>query len=298
MQPLFGSRLSTSLARCRHKTSEGYLVPALLAICFNEIETRGLELEGLFRKSGSMATVNQLQLDFEQNPFLNKFPYTISSHSLAGVFKRYLQLLPDPVIPKQCQKQLLQVYDEYHQHDILLKQRLKHLLSTILPLEHLHLFQFLVSVADKIQQHQERNQMTIEALAILFAPTCVHITEREPRLPLFVQRAKRLFTTKKRSSFQDVIQLDLIKESIKWTKVFEMILSDPGVFANLTTNNTKMRSPSFIPIMLEKTHTSTKTIDSSSYWHMPDTESFISSHDLECDAVILGGNERQAVAQQ
>jgi hypothetical protein len=69
-------------------------------------------LEGLFRKSGSAAIVNQLQLEFEQNnnPFLIKFPYTISSHSLAGLFKRYLQLLPDPVIPKDCQKQFLQVY--------------------------------------------------------------------------------------------------------------------------------------------------------------------------------------------
>jgi hypothetical protein len=56
--------------------------------------------------------VNQLQLQFEEqdNPFLIKFPSTLSTHSLAGLFKRYLQQLPEPVIPRHHQSIFLSVF--------------------------------------------------------------------------------------------------------------------------------------------------------------------------------------------
>lgn len=71
-----------------------------------------MDVEGIFRKSGSTAIVNQLQAQFEatQNPFLVKFPDTISTHSLAGLFKRYLQQLPEPVIPRQFQPIFLDIF--------------------------------------------------------------------------------------------------------------------------------------------------------------------------------------------
>jgi hypothetical protein len=71
-----------------------------------------LDIEGIFRKSGSAAAVNQLQQQFEenQNPFLVKFPSTVSTHSLAGLFKRYLQQLPEPVIPTQYQPIFLDIF--------------------------------------------------------------------------------------------------------------------------------------------------------------------------------------------
>lgn len=79
---------------------------------FIDTETTGLDIEGMFRKSGSTAAVNQLQQQFEenQNPFLVKFPSTVSTHSLAGLFKRYLQQLPEPVIPRQHQPFFLNVF--------------------------------------------------------------------------------------------------------------------------------------------------------------------------------------------
>jgi hypothetical protein len=93
--------------------------------------------------------------------------------------------------------------------------------------------------------------MTIESLAIIFAPTCIHITQQEtvPK-KVFLQKAKRLFK-KKKQTYQDLLQLDLIKDNVKWTKLFELILSDPSIFANLTNN--KIKSPPMLPIMLEKT---------------------------------------------
>lgn len=72
----------------------------------------GLDVEGIFRKSGSTAVVNQLQAQFEENhnPFIINFPSTISTHSLAGLFKRYLQHLPEPVIPRKFQPLFLDIF--------------------------------------------------------------------------------------------------------------------------------------------------------------------------------------------
>lgn len=71
-----------------------------------------MDIEGIFRKSGSNAALNQLQAQFEEttNPFLIKFPFTVSSHTLAGLFKRYLQQLPEPVIPRQYQSIFLDIF--------------------------------------------------------------------------------------------------------------------------------------------------------------------------------------------
>ncbi|KAG1078219.1 hypothetical protein G6F42_024370 [Rhizopus arrhizus] len=181
---LFGSPLVTALARSSFTTPSGLSIPGILARCFHEIEEKGLDIEGIFRKSGSAAAVNQLQAQFEENhnPFLVKIPSTMSTHSLAALFKRYLQQLPEPVIPRSYQSLFIDIFDEEKCSKETLKRRLKEICKT-LPHEHLHLLQFLFEVAHSIQQHQDKNQMSIESLAIIFAPTCVRIDGVSQLLP-------------------------------------------------------------------------------------------------------------------
>ncbi|KAI8373471.1 Rho GTPase activation protein [Choanephora cucurbitarum] len=296
--PLFGSPLVTALARSSFTTSSGLSIPGVLAKCFQEIEQKGLDIEGIFRKSGSTAIINQLQSEFEddQNPFLISIPPTVTVHSLTGLFKRYLQLLPEPVIPRQHQPLFLEVFDQEHYSKETLKRRLKEACKK-LPYEHLHLLQFLIDVAYKIQLHQEKNQMSVESLAIIFAPTCIRLdglSQLMPdksidnnfcpsynSLPLLMdkghlfQKARELLLSslKKRPSKEpknrklvfsttsipntinpkkkkrysssssifslkykpnDLLQLDLVKESSTWIRIFEFMMTYPEVFATLT----------------------------------------------------------------
>ncbi|CEP14094.1 hypothetical protein [Parasitella parasitica] len=289
--PLFGSPLVTALARSSFTTPSGLSIPGILGRCFHEIEEKGLDIEGIFRKSGSAAAVNQLQAQFEENhnPFLIKLPSTLSTHSLAALFKRYLQQLPEPVIPRSFQPLFIDIFDEQKCTQETLKRRLKEICKT-LPHEHLHLLQFLLEVAHSIQQHQDKNQMSIESLAIIFAPTCVRIDAVSQLLPdpkqnrsasyslgsnrlcsssytslpvilnrqeLFRKARELLLSTVVRKKHQqqrnrnklvygnssttkllykpnELLQLELVKESNTWIRIFEFMMSFPEVFTTLT----------------------------------------------------------------
>ncbi|KAL9547518.1 hypothetical protein MBANPS3_006128 [Mucor bainieri] len=288
---LFGSPLVTALARSSFTTPSGLSIPGILGRCFHEIEEKGLDIEGIFRKSGSSAAVSQLQAQFEENhnPFLVKVPSTVSTHSLAALFKRYLQQLPEPVIPRSYQPLFIEIFDEEKCSKETLKRRLKEICKT-LPHEHLHLLQFLLEVADLIQQHQDKNQMSIESLAIIFAPTCVRIDGVSQLLPdskqnrstsyslnngrscsnsytslpvalnkqqLFRRAREILLGAVVRKKQQqrgnrnqlvygntsastllykpnELMQLELVKESNTWIRIFEFMMTFPEVFTALT----------------------------------------------------------------
>lgn len=146
-----------------------------------------------------------------------------------------------------------------------------------------------MEVADMVQQNQEKNQMSIESLAIIFAPTCVRIdgvsqlmmphsassklyptmtsTKEGSRassasytsLPLKLNRQQMLRKARniilsaihKKSASKydrvpcydhhailykpnDLLQLELIKESNTWVRIFAFMISHPEVFTTLT----------------------------------------------------------------
>jgi hypothetical protein len=193
-----------------------------------------------------------------------------------------------------------------------LKRRLKEVCKT-LPHEHLHLLQFLFEVAHSIQQHQDKNQMSIESLAIIFAPTCVHIDAVSQLLPdskqdpsasysfdshikpcsasytslpvmlnkqLFRKARKLLLNAVVRKKQQgsrnklaygnkstttllykpnELLQLELVKESNTWIRIFEFMMSYPEVFTTLTNP----RKPQKYTRPVLSTNTSTSTTNTS-----------------------------------
>ncbi|KAI8388181.1 Rho GTPase activation protein [Radiomyces spectabilis] len=171
--PVFGSSLVIALAHSTYTTSSGLCIPGILAKCYKEIKLR-LGTEGIFRKSGSASAMKQIQIAFEEA----EDPFTValhgaSIHSLAGIFKRFLQELVDPVIARPYQHLFLDAFGTKQDE----QQQLEGLLNAChaLPLEHRHLLYYMIEVADEIYQSSDQNHMSREALAIIFAPACVRI---------------------------------------------------------------------------------------------------------------------------
>ncbi|KAK6199612.1 GTPase activating protein for RHO [Scheffersomyces amazonensis] len=76
-------------------------IPRVVAKCGVFLKKNGLGVEGIFRVGGSSKRVKELQLifncppDFGKN--LNWDGYTV--HDAASIFRRYLNALPEPIIP-------------------------------------------------------------------------------------------------------------------------------------------------------------------------------------------------------
>jgi hypothetical protein len=122
---LFGSDLT---ARCEF---EKRLIPAVVSRCIEEVELRGkfrcrvgawsnannpssgMDVEGVYRKSGGTSQVNQVRSGFEA-----KMEYDISDpdldiHSITSALKNYFRRLPVPLITYDVYDQFLEAGREF-----------------------------------------------------------------------------------------------------------------------------------------------------------------------------------------
>lgn len=85
-------------------------IPIVVAKCGVFLKTNGLKVEGVFRVGGSSRRIKELQLIFNSPPDygkkLNWDGYTV--HDSASVLRRYLNSLPEPLIP-------LESYEEFRE---------------------------------------------------------------------------------------------------------------------------------------------------------------------------------------
>lgn len=85
-------------------------IPIVVAKCGIYLKDNGLNVEGIFRVSGSSKRVKDLQVVFNSPPDfgkkLNWDGYTV--HDAASILRRYLNSLPEPLIP-------LELYDQFRE---------------------------------------------------------------------------------------------------------------------------------------------------------------------------------------
>ena len=91
---LYGSDLT---ARCEF---EKRVVPSLITRCLEEVEARGLDVEGIYRKSGSFSQIKAVQTAFEKD---NAKEFDLSDedldiHAVTSALKQYLRKLPMPLM--------------------------------------------------------------------------------------------------------------------------------------------------------------------------------------------------------
>ncbi|ORZ04779.1 Rho GTPase activation protein, partial [Absidia repens] len=263
--PLFGSPIVTGIARSSYITETGLIIPGVVARCFQEIN-KNLKVEGLFRRSGASPVLNQLQEQFERcdDPFkVIPAPSVTTVHYWTGLLKRYLQLLPEPLIPQSHQILFLEAFNT--------ERPLEKLQEVIynMPLEHRNLLIYLLQSILNMVEHGDTNQMTAATMAIIVAPTCIHIDavsqlmqQSTPSLKStpttsWQKATNRLFgfAKRKRSSGinqslsslstrsvpfplyqpQHILQLDIVKQSSQWTLLLEYLITNSFLLLKTTT---------------------------------------------------------------
>lgn len=105
---LFGSDLS---ARCEF---EKQMIPGVVMRCISEVELRGMDVEGVYRKSGGSSQVNQVRSGFEAKADYDISDPDLDIHSITSALKNYFRRLPVPLITFDVYDQFLEAGRKHH----------------------------------------------------------------------------------------------------------------------------------------------------------------------------------------
>ncbi|KAJ5114677.1 hypothetical protein NUU61_000436 [Penicillium alfredii] len=166
LKPVFGVSLNDLYAR------DGTAVPFLVYQCFQAVELFGLDLEGIYRLSGSANHINHMKAVFDndssQVDFTNPENFYHDVNSVAGLVKQFFRDLPDPLFTSQYYAQFVdsaRIDDDIQRRDSL------HALINSLPDAHYATLRAIILHLNKIQEHYTQNRMNAGNLAICFGPT-------------------------------------------------------------------------------------------------------------------------------
>lgn len=143
-------------------------IPRVVETLLGEIEKRGMEELGLYRVSGSVASVNLLKGQFDSGAHVNMEDsrwYDINT--VAGCFKLYLRELPEPILTNQLSAEFIEcgkaIIDD--------EASLGPLYSALrkLPEPNFNLLKRLLRHLGAVAALEEKNKMKTPNLAIVFS---------------------------------------------------------------------------------------------------------------------------------
>ncbi|KAJ6145045.1 hypothetical protein N7470_008940 [Penicillium chermesinum] len=159
---LFGTDLE---ARMENEKS---IIPYIVTRCIQEVELRGMDMEGIYRKSGAASLVQVIRDEFEKTPF----DYDLSDpdldiHAVTSTLKQYFRKLPNPLITYDVYETIIDSQEMEHAARV---DFMIHQLSQ-LPRVHRDVLEFLMFHLKRVIERQEENLMTSQNIAVVFAPT-------------------------------------------------------------------------------------------------------------------------------
>ncbi|KAK5112269.1 hypothetical protein LTR62_004430 [Meristemomyces frigidus] len=161
---LFGSELSE---RCDY---EKRIVPAIVTHCIEEVESRGMEIEGIYRKSGGSGQVKIVQQGFEKDGNYDISDPDLDIHAVTSTLKQYFRRLPTPLITYDIYELLLAAGSSAPLGSETQALNLREAVNE-LPDAHRSCLEYLIQHLARVMQSGGVNLMTGLNLAVVFAPT-------------------------------------------------------------------------------------------------------------------------------
>ncbi|KAK5114234.1 hypothetical protein LTR85_010299 [Meristemomyces frigidus] len=166
LRPVFGVSLDDLFAR------DQSAVPMVVIQCILAVDHFGLEVEGIYRLSGTASHVNRLREQFNHNPsaidFRNPAAFSHDVNSVATLLKQFFRDLPDPLFTKVGYGSFIEaarVDDADARRDAL------HQSINDLPDPNYATLRALVLHLHRVMMHEGRNRMGSSNLALCFAPS-------------------------------------------------------------------------------------------------------------------------------
>ncbi|ERF76826.1 hypothetical protein EPUS_08006 [Endocarpon pusillum Z07020] len=166
LNPVFGVTLDELFHR------DGTAVPSIVNQCTSAVEFFGLDVEGIYRTSGSNPHIMEMKAMFDndssQVDFRNPTVFHQDIASVATLLKHFLRDLPDPLLTSanyNSFRTAARIEDDIGRRDSL------HAIINELPDPHYATLRQLTLHLYKVAEHSPQNKMTPSNLAIVFGPT-------------------------------------------------------------------------------------------------------------------------------
>lgn len=153
-------------------------IPSVVTRCIEEVELRGMDIEGIYRKTGGNSQVKMIQEGFEKMEDFDISDPALDITAVTSVLKQYFRKLPNPLLTFEVYERILEsnlIQDE--------TERCAHLRQTVnmLPPKHRDCLEFLMFHLARVASRERENLMSPKNLAVVFAPTIMrdHSLEKE-----------------------------------------------------------------------------------------------------------------------
>ncbi|XP_058049588.1 rho GTPase-activating protein 15 isoform X2 [Ahaetulla prasina] len=148
---------------------DGSTVPHFVKMCIKAVEERGLDVDGIYRVSGNLATIQKLRFVVNQEEKLNLDDSQWEDiHVVTGALKMFFRELPEPLFPYCFFEQFVEAI-KIQEHDSQVKA-IKDLVQR-LPRPNYDTMNLVFAHLQKIAAKENMNLMSPQSLGIVFGPT-------------------------------------------------------------------------------------------------------------------------------
>ncbi|NWW98878.1 RHG08 protein, partial [Caloenas nicobarica] len=160
--PLPTQQFGVSLQYIKDK-NKGELIPPVMKETVSYLKRKGLQVEGLFRRSASIQTIKDVQKLYNQGKSVNFDDYH-DIHIPAVILKTFLRELPQPLLTFECYDHVLGITSV---ESSLRVTRCKQIILG-LPEHNYVVLKYLICFLHMVSQESIYNRMTASSLACVF----------------------------------------------------------------------------------------------------------------------------------
>ncbi|XP_038597391.1 rho GTPase-activating protein 11A [Tachyglossus aculeatus] len=182
---LGGKTFGTPLCTLPHVTVPEFgHVPSFLVEACTSLREH-IHTEGLFRKSGSVVRLKALKSKLDQGePCLASAP----ACDVAGLLKQFFRELPEPIVPAAFHEALLKAQQLAREE----RDTATVLLSCLMADTTIGMLRFFFSFLRSVALRSSENKMDSSNLAVVFAPTLLHLADGRAKAAAPSERKLRL----------------------------------------------------------------------------------------------------------
>ncbi|XP_040845260.1 rho GTPase-activating protein 27 isoform X6 [Ochotona curzoniae] len=157
-------------------------VPRFVQQCIRAVEARGLDIDGLYRISGNLATIQKLRYKVDHDERLDLEDGRWEDvHVITGALKLFFRELPEPLFPFSHFPQFISAIKLQDQAQ---RSSCVRDLVRSLPAPNHDTLRLLFQHLCRVIQHGEQNRMSVQSVAIVFGPTLLRPETEETSMPM------------------------------------------------------------------------------------------------------------------